>query len=66
MPDSKDKGISTEAPSENENKLTSSDISRREVLFTLGGLGAAVGAGAAMWGGLELMAMSEKHQVSEY
>ena len=32
-----------------------SDISRREVLLTLGGLGTAVGAGAATWGGLELM-----------
>lgn len=32
-----------------------SDISRREVLLTLGGVAVAVGAGAATWGGLELM-----------
>src|SRR5262245_19323924 len=31
------------------------DISRRDVLLTLGGLGAAIGAGGATWGGLELM-----------
>jgi len=31
------------------------DISRREVLLTLGGVAAAVGAGAATWGGLELL-----------
>ena len=30
-----------------------SDISRREVLLTVGGVAAAVGAGAAIWGGLE-------------
>ena len=34
---------------------TTSDISRREVLLTLGGVAAAVGAGAATWGGLELL-----------
>jgi nitrate reductase NapA len=31
------------------------DISRREVLLTLGGVAAAVGAGAVTWGGLELI-----------
>ena len=31
------------------------DISRRQVLRTLGGVAAAVGAGAATWGGLELL-----------
>ncbi len=34
---------------------TTSDISRRQVLLTLGGVAAAVGAGAATWGGLELL-----------
>lgn len=38
---------------EGENRP--SDISRRDVLLTLGGLGVAVGAGAATWGGLEVM-----------
>jgi nitrate reductase NapA len=32
-----------------------SDISRREVIFTLGGVAAAAGAGAVAWGGLELL-----------
>src|SRR5262245_50873926 len=32
-----------------------SDISRREVLLTLGGVAAAAGAGAVTWGGLELL-----------
>ena len=34
---------------------TTSDISRREVLLTLGGVAAAVGAGGLTWGGLELL-----------
>jgi len=52
--------MSAEVSSEDENKSTSSDITRRDVLFTLGGLGAAIGAGAAMWGGLELMVRSRQ------
>ncbi len=34
---------------------TASDISRREVLLTFGGVVAAVGAGAVTWGGLEFL-----------
>jgi len=35
--------------------MSEADVSRREVLLTLGGVAAAVGAGAATWGGLELL-----------
>jgi nitrate reductase NapA len=35
--------------------MSGADVSRREVLLTLGGVAAAVGAGAATWGGLELL-----------
>ena len=52
--------MSAENAPEGGHNLSSSDFSRREVLFTLGGLGAAVGAGAAMWGGLELMVRSRQ------
>src|SRR5262249_37164265 len=48
-------GENMRAESDGDDNLTTSDISRREVLLTLGGLGAAIGAGAAGWAGLELM-----------
>ena len=41
--------------SESKDRQGSSDVTRRQVLLTLGGLGAAICAGAATWGGLELM-----------
>ena len=43
-------------------KATRSDISRREVLLTLGGVVAAVGAGALAWGLLEFL-VSKQHIV---
>ena len=39
-----------------------SGISRREVLLTVGGVAAAVGAGAAIWGGLEFF-VTKQHTV---
>ena len=39
-----------------------SGIGRREVLLTVGGVAAAVGAGAAIWGGLEFF-VSRQHTV---
>ena len=39
-----------------------SGISRREVLLTVGGVAAAVVAGAAIWGGLEFF-VSRQHAV---
>jgi len=47
--------MSTDNRSHDRGADTTSDISRREVLLTLGGVAAAVGAGAATWGGLELL-----------
>ena len=38
-----------------------SDISRREVLLTLGGVAAAVGTGAATWGELSRVAATSMH-----
>ena len=46
----------------NQGAETKSDISRREVLLTLGGVAAAVGAGALAWGVLELL-VSKQHTV---
>jgi nitrate reductase (cytochrome) len=46
--------------SENKDGQASPDYSRREVLLTFGGLVAAVGGGAATWGGLELMVTSRQ------
>ena len=47
--------MSGDNDSKDHSTGSETDISRRQVLFTLAGLGAAVGAGAAGWGGLELM-----------
>jgi len=52
--------MSTENSRDDKDAQTPSDFSRREVLLTLGGLGAAVGGGAATWGGLELMVNSRQ------
>ena len=41
---------------------TASGVSRREVLLTVGGLAAAVGAGALAWGGLEFF-VNRQHTV---
>ena len=48
-------------PQDRERKATS-DVSRREVLLTVGGVAAAVVGGAVAWGGLELL-VSRQHIV---
>ena len=48
-------------PRDRDGEVTSG-ISRREVLLTVGGVAAAVVAGAAMWGGLEFF-VSRQHAV---
>src|SRR5262250_1850382 len=52
--------MSSESDPRHKRPQTFSDITRREVLLTLGGVAAAVGAGAATWGGLELMVSSRQ------
>ena len=57
--------MSTNNDTNDRGAATTSDISRREVLLTLGGVAGAVGAGAATWGGLELL-VSRKQTVESW
>ena len=54
--------MSTDNRPNDRGAETTSGISRREVLLTVGGVAAAVGAGAAIWGGLEFF-VSRQHAV---
>jgi nitrate reductase NapA len=57
--------MSANNDSDDRRTEAGSDISRREVLLTFGGVAAAVGAGAVTWGGLELL-VNQKQTVDSW